>query len=73
MFIRVKTFPNSKREEVVDKGADRFYVYVREKAEEGRANEKMLEILAAYLKIDAKKLVITRGSKTPNKTIKRLT
>lgn len=71
-IIRVKTFPNSKKEAIVDKGADRFYVYVKEKAEEGRANEKMLEILANHLKTTPKKLVITRGSKTPNKIIKML-
>lgn len=73
MLIRVKTFPNSKKETVIDKGADRFYIYVKEKAEEGRANERMLELLADYLKTTTKKLVITRGSKTPNKIVERLT
>lgn len=73
MLIRVKVFPDSKKDEVVDKGADRFYVYVKEKAEEGRANEKMLEVLSIHLKINKKSLVIVRGSTTPNKMIKRLT
>jgi len=73
MLIRVKTFPNSKKEAITDKGESRFYVYVKEKAEEGRANERMLEVLATHLKTTTKKLVITRGSKTPNKIIKLLT
>lgn len=73
MLIRVKTFPNSKKEEIIEKGEGRFYVYVKEKAEEGRANERMLEVLATHLKTTPKKLVITRGSKTPNKFVKVLT
>jgi hypothetical protein len=70
MLIKVKVFPNSKIDEIVKKSDDEFEVKVKEKAEEGRANKRAREILARYLNIPEKKLVLIRGAKQRNKIFK---
>jgi len=70
MFIKVKVFPDSKRDEVIKKTDDSFEVKVREKAEEGRANQRVIEVLASYLNIPQERLVIIRGARQRNKIFK---
>lgn len=67
MLIKVKCHPKSKKELINKKDADSFEVFVKEKAERGEANERVLEILASYFKISRKKIRLMRGAKTPNK------
>jgi hypothetical protein len=67
MLIKVKVFPNSKKEEVIQKSADSFQVKVRAKPIEGKANEAVLAALSSFLKIPENKIQLVRGSKTPNK------
>jgi uncharacterized protein YggU (UPF0235/DUF167 family) len=70
MFLKVKVFPGSKIEEIFKKADDEFVIKVREKAEEGRANKKVKEILARYLHIPEEKLILIRGAKQRNKIFK---
>jgi len=44
MSIKVKVFPDSKKDEIIKKEDDRFEIKVREKAEGGLANRKVIEI-----------------------------
>ena len=67
MFIKVKVFPDSKKDEIIKKEDDRFEIKVREKAEGGLANKKMIEILAKYLNIPEDKIILVRGAKQRNK------
>lgn len=70
MLIKVKVLPNSNKEEVVQIEKDRFQVAVKEKAKEGRANQKMIELIAKHLKISPKRIKIIKGAKKPNKILK---
>ena len=56
LLIKVKVFPNSKKDEIVKKKDDEFEVKVKEKAEEGRANNAVIKVLANYLR---RKLILT--------------
>jgi len=67
MLIRVKVFPNSRKQEVVRKSDDSFVIKIKEKAEKGRANQKVLEILSNSFKIEKQKIKLTRGAKKRNK------
>ena len=68
MLIKIKAFPGSKKEEIIKKSDDSFEVKIKEKAEKGRANKKIMEILASYFK--TKKIKLIKGGKTKNKIIK---
>lgn len=69
MLIRVYVTPNAKRASVVKISEDYFEVRVDERAVDGRANKRLLEILAEHLRIPKSKITILKGTKTRNKTI----
>lgn len=48
MFIRVKVFPESKREEVRKIKDGVYEVYVRPKAQFNMANDRVVELLTEY-------------------------
>ena len=67
MFVRVKVFPNSKKNGIIEKSKDSFEIRVKEKPKEGRANQAAVEILAAHLKIPKSKIRLIKGLKQRNK------
>ena len=69
MLIKVKVFPGSKKEEVIQKNADSFIIKVKPKAKEGKANLRMKEMLSRYLDIPLSKLRIIKGGHQKNKVI----
>ena len=69
MFLKIKAFPDSKKEEVVEKGADKFWVYVKAPASQGLANEAVFRILAKYLGVATNKLRLVKGARTPSKIV----
>ncbi|MFH0845843.1 MAG: DUF167 domain-containing protein [Patescibacteria group bacterium] len=77
MYIKVKVFPKSRKEEIIYRGdlkiplneRNRFEIKVKEKAERNMANKKVLEILAKYFKIEEKDLKIISGHQHPSKLL----
>jgi len=67
MLIKVKVFPNSKRQEIIKKSEDSFEIRVKEKPEKGRANREVLKVLGSYFKIPESKIRLIRGFKKRNK------
>jgi len=70
MFLKVKVFPNSKKEEIIKKSEDEFEIKIKEKAERGEANKRVKEVLARYLNVSEEKLILIRGAKQRNKIFK---
>jgi len=68
-LIKVKVFAEAKKAEARKEGG-RFFVYVKSKRREGRANGEAIELLADLLNIPQKRIVIVKGARTPNKIIK---
>jgi len=67
MLIKVKVFPNSKKEEIIKKSEDSFEIRVKEKPEKGKANREVVRILSCYFKIPESKIRLIRGFKKRNK------
>ncbi|MEK7170402.1 MAG: DUF167 family protein [Patescibacteria group bacterium] len=67
MYIKVQVIPESKEEAVSEKG-EILYVSVREKAEHGAANRRMLLLLRAKFG-SGKRLRIVSGHHAPHKII----
>jgi len=61
MRISVRITPGSKRNEVVAEGDNRYRVYVTAPPVEGRANEKLIELLAGYFHKPRRAIQIIRG------------
>ena len=60
MLIRVYVTPNAKQARVVKVSEDYFEVWVDERAADGRANKKLLEILAKHFKIPKSRITILK-------------
>ena len=67
MLIKVKVFPNSKKEEIIKKSEDSFEVKVKEKPEKGRANKEVVRALSSYFKIPESRIKLIKGLKERNK------
>ena len=67
MLVKIKVFPNSKKEEVIKKSKDAFEIRVKEKPLKGKANKRVVEILSLYFKIPKTKIKIVKGFRERNK------
>ena len=67
MLIKVKVFPNSKKEEIIKKTEDSFEVRVRAKPIRGLANKAVINALSLYFKVPASKIRLVKGFKEKNK------
>ena len=68
MRIRVKVFPNSKKEKIEKIKEGVFSVYVRAKAEQGEANARMIELMTEYF-AGCRGIRLLTGATRPNKTL----
>ena len=69
MLIRVYVTPNAGEASVVKVSEDYFEVRVDERAVGGRANKRLVEILAEHFKVQKSRITIVRGTKSRNKIV----
>jgi len=69
MLIRVHVTPNAKEARVVKVGDDSFEVRVDEKAVDGRANKRLLEILSKHFVVPKSRIFITKGMRSRDKIV----
>jgi len=67
MIIRIKTHPDSKKERIEELSPEKFEVWIKEKAENNFANNRLIEIIGKYFKIRNNQIKIISGHKKPNK------
>lgn len=67
MFIKVKVFPDSGRNEITKKSKDSFEVWVKERPVMGLANRAVEDSLALYFKIPSSKIRLIKGFRERNK------
>ncbi len=70
MQIRVKVFPNAKKDEVLMEGkGDLLKVRVKAPALKGRANKALIEVLAAHLGVKKSDIRIVSGERSREKIV----
>jgi uncharacterized protein (TIGR00251 family) len=69
MKIEVRVQPRSSREEVVRVSRSALKVYMHEAALEGRANRKLVAMLADYFETKKQNIRIATGLKARNKVV----
>ena len=69
MLIQVYVTPNARKAAVVKVTENHFEVSVDARAVGGRANKRLLEILAEHFNIPKSRIIILKGTKSRNKTI----
>lgn len=69
MYIKVKVLPGAKKDELKAAGPNRYEVKIKAPAERGLANEAVLELLAAHLKLPLSHLRLISGHHERSKLI----
>ena len=69
MIVNVKVVPNSKKYGVERMGENDFRVKVDAKAEGGRANRRLVEIVAEFFNVPKSSVRIVKGFKSRSKVI----
>lgn len=72
MKIFIIAHPNSKKPRVEKDLLGELHVYVNEPPLEGRANRKIIKILAKYFKVSKSCVVFVAGTKSKSKTFEIL-
>ncbi|MDP4020804.1 MAG: DUF167 domain-containing protein [Candidatus Adlerbacteria bacterium] len=70
MQIRVRVMAGAKKEGIEALPNNRFKIAVKQKAAQGAANKRVVEIVARHFKVPTKSVRIIRGHKTPSKIVK---
>lgn len=68
MIVSIKVHPNSKKSEIRKIG-DSYEARIDAPAEKGRANARLIELLADYFKIKKSAVRIIRGHTSRNKVV----
>jgi len=71
-YIKVRVFTGSTVLNVERRSSDAYYIYVKEKPENGMANHAVLSILAEELHVEPHRLKIVKGSHHSRKIISLL-
>ena len=69
MLIRVRVTPNAKKPAVVKIAEGSFEVKVDERAEGGKANKRLLELLTEHFGVPKSSLRVVSGAKSRDKLI----
>ena len=69
MLIRVRVTPNARRPNITQMGEGVFEVRVDARAEGGKANKRLVEILSEHFGVPKSKISIVRGAKSRDKTV----
>jgi len=74
MRIKIKVIPNSKKSEIIKdiQEKDFLKIKVNAPAQKGKANKKLVGILAEYFNVPKAKIKIIKGEKSHNKIVEIL-
>ncbi len=69
MFYKVRVFPGEKEDKIIKKNEDSFIVKMKEKPQQGKANQYLRQMLASYLQIPVGEIRIVKGAHQKSKII----
>lgn len=71
MIIKVRVVPNAKQERLV-RQADLLKVYLTAPAQEGRANQALIDFLAETFRVKKRQIIIRQGLTSRDKVVEIL-
>ena len=69
MLISVRVSVNAKEAKLTKIGESNYDVKIDERAIEGRANKRLIEILSKYFAVPKSRIIIVKGTKSREKLI----
>jgi len=67
MYLSVRVVAGAKKEKVEKVGENRLKIEVKQPAKQNLANKRVLELIAAYLKVPVSKVRMINGHQSPSK------
>ncbi len=72
MFLSLEVIPNSKKLAIMKLGENEYKIKLDAPATEGKANIKLIQVIADYFHVPKSSVSIIRGVKSRNKIVKIL-
>ncbi|OGW75448.1 MAG: hypothetical protein A2Z72_06575 [Omnitrophica bacterium RBG_13_46_9] len=69
MNVEIRVQPRSSKEAIVELGRDAYKIYMHEPAIDGKANKRLIEMLAGYFKTKKNKIRILKGARARTKIV----
>ncbi|MFH1459763.1 MAG: DUF167 domain-containing protein [Candidatus Omnitrophota bacterium] len=69
MFIAIKVITNASNNEIIKKNKGEYIVKVTASPERGKANKKVMELIAEYFKAAKSQIMIVKGKYNSKKII----
>jgi len=69
MKISIRVKPNSKENQVVEKGPDQLLVKVKAPPQENKANQEVIKTLAEYFHVPKSRISIVAGFRSKQKVL----
>ena len=73
IIVTVKTHPGAHKEKITVHGPQVLEIWVRQKPEQGAANEMVCALVAQHFNMPRKNVLLIRGGKTHHKVLKVIT
>jgi len=70
MFLKIKVIPKSSLNQVIKEADGSYKIKITTAPEQGRANKKVIELLAKELKVAPSSLEIVQGLTSRNKLVR---
>ncbi|MCP6717934.1 MAG: DUF167 family protein [Patescibacteria group bacterium] len=67
MLLKVKVFPGSKKQEIIEKSKNNLEIRVKEKPIQGKVNKRLIFLLSLYFKTEQSKIRLIKGFRQKNK------
>jgi uncharacterized protein len=67
--VRIKCFPDAGEDSIIPLGNGRFEAYVRAPAQDGRANDRLIQLFAMHLSIPRERMRILSGHQKQHKIV----
>jgi len=65
--IKVRAFPDAKKEQVIEDEPDRLKIFIREPAQNNMANKRITQLVAEYAGVSVSEVAFLTGHRSPNK------
>lgn len=73
MFINIKVITNAAKNEITEQAKGQYLVKVTATAERGKANKKVMELLAEYFNVSKIDILIVKGKYNSKKVLNIIT
>lgn len=69
MKIKLKVYPNSPNEEIIEVSEEEYRIYLKKPAEKNKANLELIKLLSKYFNVNQKNIIIKSGMTSRDKLI----